>query len=79
MPSHIPGPTHPGFFLGETPLLQFPFPKGLSRIKIEKPDFETQFDILLNPFGWDIEVESRQYQLFRNNEIPEEMVYVPGF
>ena len=67
------------FFLGETPLLQFPFPKGLSRIKIEKPDFETQFDILLNPFGWDIEVESRQYQLFRNNEIPEEMVYVPGF
>jgi dienelactone hydrolase len=68
------------YYLGETPLLDFPIPRGLSRIKIEKPGFETQYDIFLMGFGWGKEwIKSIQYQLFRHDEKPEEMVYVPGF
>jgi dienelactone hydrolase len=66
-------------YLGETPITDFPFPRGLSRIKIEKTGFETEYDIILIPVGWEESINSRHYQLFSPNEKPKEMVYVQGF
>lgn len=67
-------------YFGETPLLNIPFPKGLSRIKIEKPGFETEHDIFFIEYGWRVDwINSKQYQLFKHGEHPVDMVYVPGF
>jgi len=66
------------YFLGKTPLINCPFPKGLSRIKIEKPNYETQYDIVLKFFNVPAEGDARQYKLFTKNDMPEEMIFVPG-
>ncbi len=65
------------YFLGITPLENYSFPKGLSRIKIEKPGLETQYDVLLK-FLFSSEADTLNYRLFKPEEIPEGMVYVPG-
>ncbi len=66
------------FYLGKSPLLNYLFPKGLSRIKIEKPDYETQSDVILKMFHARWESDTIQYQLFKKSEMPKDMVYVPS-
>ncbi|MFO7671110.1 MAG: SUMF1/EgtB/PvdO family nonheme iron enzyme [Bacteroidales bacterium] len=65
-------------FMGETPLLELPFPKGLSRIKIEKPGFETQYDILFKAFSLPTDGHHLNYKLFVTGDTPENMVFIPG-
>jgi predicted esterase len=65
-------------FLGKTPLLNFSFPKGLSRIKIEKPGCETQHDIIFEFYGNSSDSLNFDYTLFEADDIPENMVYIPG-
>ena len=65
-------------FIGETPLNGFPFPRGLSRVKIERVGFKTQFDVILRRFGRKNIDDSIHYQLFKESEVPEDMVHVPG-
>jgi dienelactone hydrolase len=66
------------FFLGESPLLDFSFPKGLSRIKIEKTGFETQHDIIFWPYTFPADSLNLDYLLFRADDTPENMVYIPA-
>ncbi len=66
------------FYLGKTPLINYPFPRGLSRIKIEDPNYQTQYDIILKYFNQYFKGDTLHYQLFRKSEIPENMVFVPG-
>jgi dienelactone hydrolase len=65
------------YLLGETPLLGFSFPKGLSRIKIEKPGFDAQYDIFFKRFTEPSGPVSLDYILFKPENTPENMVYVP--
>ncbi|MCK4992636.1 MAG: SUMF1/EgtB/PvdO family nonheme iron enzyme [Bacteroidales bacterium] len=65
-------------FLGETPLLDFSFPKGLSRIKIVKPGFETQHDIIFEFYRNSSDSLNLDYTLFKADDTPENMVYIPG-
>jgi len=65
------------FYLGKTPLYNYSFPKGLSRLKIEHPGYQTQLDVELYKFNWDHEPDTLFYRLFRPEETPEGMVYVP--
>ncbi|MBL7113840.1 MAG: SUMF1/EgtB/PvdO family nonheme iron enzyme [Bacteroidales bacterium] len=67
------------YLLGKTPLWDKPFPKGLTRIKIEKPDYQTQYDLVTNFFHSQFEGDTLKYRLYKENELPGEMVYVPGF
>lgn len=66
-------------YLGETPLLKFHFPKGLSRLKIEKPGFDDEYDILFNAIGDHNKVEPRQYLLYRPDEKPAGMEHAKGY
>jgi hypothetical protein len=66
-------------YLGESPLNEISFPRGLSRLKIEKPGFDIQYDILLNSFGYHDEEEARLYPLYRSGEKPEGMLHATGF
>ncbi len=65
-------------FIGKTPTNNIQFPRGLSKIKVEKADFKTQFDVILKQYGWQYEHDTLQYQLFHENEIPDLMVHVSG-
>lgn len=65
--------------MGETPLYDHPFPRGVSRIKIEKPGYEDQYDILYNSYGYHDLEEPRHYPLYRTSEMPEGMVHALGF
>jgi len=66
------------YFIGITPLTGFPFPRGLSRVKIEKDDFMPQFDVIFKHLVWDIPQDTIQYQLFKRDDAPEGMVHIPG-
>lgn len=59
-------------------MVNYNFPKGMSRIKIEKSGFETQHDVLLKQLLRPGSVDTLYYILFRKDEIPEEMVFVPS-
>lgn len=65
-------------YLGKTPVLNYPFPRGLSRIKIDLIDYETQHDLILRHFTYSASGKTKQYQLYRKSEMPEGMVFVPG-
>ena len=62
--------------IGTTPIEGFPFPRGLSRIKIEKAELKTQFDVIGKPFGWQDEADTLHYQLFKESEVPDGMVHI---
>ena len=64
------------YLIGTTPIEGFPFPRGLSRIKIEKAELKTQFDVILKPFGWQNEADTLHYQLFKESEVPDGMVHI---
>ena len=66
------------YYLGKTPLQNYMFPKGLSRIKIEKPDYETQYDIVMKFFQSTSSGDTLHYRLFKRDEVPEDMVFIPG-
>jgi len=66
------------YFLGESPLLDFSFPKGLSRIKIEKPGFETQHDIIFKFYTYPADSLDLDYILYKADDAPENMVYIPA-
>jgi dienelactone hydrolase len=66
------------YLIGKTPLTGFPFPRGLSRVKIEKEDFIPQFDVVFKHLVWDEKEDTIQFQLFKKGELPEGMVYIPG-
>lgn len=66
-------------FMGKTPLVQCPFTRGVSRIKIEKPGFEDQYDVLYNSYGYHDLEEPRQYPLHQPLERPDGMLYAQGF
>ncbi len=66
-------------YLGATPLEGVHLPRGLTRMKIEKPGFEVEYDIFYNSFGYHDEEVSRHYQLYRPNNEPEGMVHAHGF
>ena len=69
--------------LGLTPLRQIPFPRGLSRIRLELPGHRPAFDLL-----WSIKTVSTNatdpanctwhYRLHKPGEIPDEMELVPA-
>ncbi len=67
------------YLLGKSPLWDYPFPKGLTRIKIEKPDYQPQYDLVTNFFHTQFEGDTLNYRLYKENELPDKMVYVPGF
>lgn len=56
--------------LGETPLLDCSFPRGVSRIKIEKPGYEDLYDILYNSYGYHDQEEPRHYSIYKTSEKP---------
>lgn len=66
------------YLIGQTPLVGYPFPRGLSRIKIELEDYKTQFDVIYRQYNWRNEADTLQYQLFKENEVPEDMVNIPS-
>lgn len=66
-------------YMGDAPLSEYTFPRGLSRIKIEKSGFEVQYDILFYPFGYHDEEVPRHYKLYRPDEKPEGMLHAQGF
>ena len=66
-------------YMGDVPLSEYSIPRGLSRIKIEKPGFEIQYDILYNSFGYHDEEVPRHYKLYRPDERPEGMLHAQGF
>ncbi|MBX3404101.1 MAG: protein kinase [Phycisphaeraceae bacterium] len=69
--------------LGLTPLRQIPFPRGLSRIRLELPGHRPAFDLV-----WSIKTVSTNatdpanctwhYRLHKPGEIPDEMELVPA-
>lgn len=63
--------------IGDTPLSDFPFPKGLTRIKIESKAYNTQFDIILCGYYNMESGYSINYKLFTEEEAPPDMVYAP--
>ncbi len=65
-------------FFGKTPLTRYSFPRGLSRIKIEKQGYETQYDVVLKFFIEPPKDESLHYHLCKPDEMPNDMVYVTG-
>lgn len=65
--------------LGETPLFDCSFPRGVSRIKIEKPGYEDLYDILYNSYGYHDLEEPRHYPIYKTSEKPEGMVHAQGF
>ena len=66
------------YYLGKTPLYDYMFPKGLSRIKIEKPDYEIQYDIVVKSFNGRSLSDTLNYKLFKQEEVQEGMVFIPG-
>lgn len=67
------------YYLGNTPINNVRFPKGVYRIKLEKEGFETREDIIQYHIRWAGEnPDTIQYKLFLKNELPEKMVYVNG-
>ncbi len=66
-------------YMGESPLNEISFPRGLSRLKIEKPGFDIQYDILYNSFGDHDEEKARHYPLYRSGEKPAGMLHAAGF
>jgi class 3 adenylate cyclase/dienelactone hydrolase len=62
-------------YLGKTPLYSYPFPKGLSRIKIEYENYNTQLDMIFRPFNKDFPTDTLVYSLFEPDEVPAGMVY----
>jgi len=73
------GPDTTWQFLGESPLEAVALPRGLSQIKLEKPGFVTTYDLVYTSFNWPSEFEPRHYRLHRPDEVPEGMVFAPGF
>lgn len=65
--------------LGKSPITDQPFPRGVSRIKIELEGYKTQYDILYQVFGRPENINPRNYKLFRQEQVPEGMVYVGAF
>ncbi len=63
------------YLIGKTPISKFPFPKGLSRIIIEKTEFKTLYDVFCRRVYGSFEGDTLQYQFFNKSEIPEDMVY----
>jgi len=39
---------------------------------------QTQFDVILKAFGWQNEPDTIHYQLFKESDVPEDMVHIPG-
>jgi eukaryotic-like serine/threonine-protein kinase len=69
------------FLIGKTPLEKFSFPRGLSRVKIDKEGFKTQYDVIsrsynIKPFIH--RTNKLQYKLFKEDVAPSDMVYAPG-
>jgi len=64
------------YFIGETPLKGFAFPRGLSRIRIERKDFKPQFDVILKRFDREYEADTLHYKLYKESEVPEGMVHI---
>lgn len=65
------------FRLGETPMSNYPLIKGLTRIKIESKDHNTQYDVILNGYHNRAGGFSINYKLFTDEETPPDMVYAP--
>jgi dienelactone hydrolase len=59
-------------FLGETPLESIRLPRGLSKIKIEKEDSRTVYDLIWK--HWSFNGNSLYYLLPESGSIPDEMV-----
>jgi len=66
-------------FLGYSPLEKVALPRGLSQIKLEKSGYMTSYDLVFTSFNWPAEFEPRHYTLHRRDEVPEGMVFAPGF
>jgi len=73
------GPDTAWLFLGNSPLEEVDLPRGLSQIKLEKPGFVTTCDLVYTSFNWPADFEPRHYLLHRPDEVPEGMVFAPGF
>lgn len=66
-------------FLGYSPLEKVALPRGLSQIKLEKPGFVSQYDLIYSSFIWPSDFEPRHYPLHKAEEVPEGMVFACGF
>jgi dienelactone hydrolase len=66
-------------FMGTTPLVENSFPRGVSRIKIEKAGFDVQYDMLYNSYGYHDPEEPRHYILYQASQKPEGMLHAMGF
>ena len=73
------GPDSAWHFLGNSPLEDVAIPRGLSQIKLENPGYVSQYDIIYSSFGYLDEFEPRHYQLHKSEEVPDGMVFAPGF
>ena len=66
-------------YLGKSPLTDHPFPRGVSLIRVDLEGYNTQYDILYQPFGRPEKEEPRHYKLYKPDQVPEGMVYVDAF
>jgi len=61
--------------LGTTPLEDFRFPAGTSRLWLVFPDHRSAYDLVFN-IGY--KGDTWHYDLQREESVPEEMVFIPG-
>jgi class 3 adenylate cyclase/dienelactone hydrolase len=66
-------------YFGKTPIRNLTFPKGMSRIKITKENYVSQEDIYEHWYPDETYVcDTLNYKLFKPEEIPNEMTFIPG-
>ena len=67
------------YYIGNTPINNIRFPKGIYRVKLEKEGYTIKEDIINYHIQWASDkADTIQYKVFLPDELPEKMVFIKG-